>query len=105
MSIMWPRKAEAISAYSSSCSTCSVTPPQLGCCQRGPLAWKALIISHTMAHIQPEITFSLSPGFSQQEITQASGRTGNLTTALRDTHQIFKTMESFYNFNKAAGEI
>lgn len=80
------------------------TPPQLGCCQCGPLAWRTLLISHTMAHMQSEITFSLSPGISQQGITQASGRTGNLTIALRDTHQVFKTMKSFHNFSKAAGE-
>lgn len=93
--------AEGTGARGSSCPTCSVTPPQLGRCQRGPLAWRTLLISHTM---QSGITFSLSPGFSQQGITEASGRTGNLTIALHDTHQVFKTMESFHNFSKAAGE-
>lgn len=82
----------------------ALTPPQLGCCQCGPLARRTLLISHTTAHMQSEITFSLSPAFSQQGITQASGKTGNLTIAPCDTHQVFKTMKSFHNFTKAAGE-
>lgn len=70
-----------------------------------PPAQRTLLISHTTAHMQSEIRFSLSPGFSQQGITEASGRTGNLTIALCDTHQVFKTMKSFHNFSKAAGEL
>lgn len=55
--------AEAIGACGSPCSTCSTTPPQLWSRQRGPLPQRALLISHTMAHTQFEITFSPSPGF------------------------------------------
>lgn len=56
-SITWSCRAEVISACGSSCSTCFVTSPQLRCCHCGPLAWKTLLVSHTEAHIQSEITF------------------------------------------------
>lgn len=57
---------------------CDSSPAQI--LPAWPIGLKNTSFSHTVAHRQSEITFSLSPGFSQQGITQALGRTGNFTT-------------------------